>query len=1303
MGDNLDQVEPASNPPDWMDNIMRGIYERFPDENFEVAQEAISNVFEQNSLVAEIDKENSLNANRKRPRSPLMKPETRETIEIQDKRPKLVPLNDNNNNWSIPSNLGIRFEESNDNMMVDYSISREVSNLSTLCMPFNRIKIDQSLDSNEPTNPEVYQSFYPPENSQLLSGAYEDSQPFPDTYNSQPLPYEPLPGIYKNSQPLPSTYENSQPLPGTYNSQPLSTYDNSQPLSTYENSQPLPGAYESSQPLPGTYDNSQPLSTYENSQPSGIYQNSQSLPRTYENSQLLPGIYENSQRLPVTYENSRSQSEISSFDSSKNAQSQHESYENNRSPIEAHENAHSLLETYENAKSLVETYGNAQSLLATYENSQSPLDTYDNAHLHPEAFENAQPHPETYETYENATYGNVQPQPVTYDIVQNGQPQPTAHENALPQLETSSFDTIRNEDFEYESDLISLPESLVAIPNGDVKFEAEQDYFDKKSEMESDCDVIDLTSDDSEARSSSNLIKEELKDEVDGGQEIIDLTGDETDLKGSLNKIEMDVVNVKSEEKIKIENEIVAQSSHSGLVPASSLPGSFSLQRGFVAASSSMSTTHPIPQIWQRNGTTHSRDFQELLRLIPLNETKDTPIEDAMRKINAPDGQIDGMTIKLMDHQVLGVSWMVESENKDNKVKGGILADDMGLGKTVQTIATMVLNRPQQIKSNKVKSTLIVAPTALIHQWKNEILSKTDQEMFSIHVYHGSGKARLSQLKKYDVVITTYHTLIRDWPADPEVARGTLFRINWFRVVLDEAQNIKNMKSRASKACSELNTVHRWCLTGTPIQNHINDLYSYFRFLNVTWYSEWTNFHREISPANPSSMRKVQTILRGICLRRTKDSTLNGKPILELPEKTIDMVTNEFSQDERQFYDALETKSRIEFNRYLKDGSVLKNYAYILVMLLRLRQACNHPFLTQEDIGDVISKTGTSKPNGDNGDSSNSNEDLLKSKNLDNELARAKRVLPTKTYDQLIKNPSNNECPICLDVINNGVVTLCGHIFCQECINNVLEGDNQESGDFEDRRCPICRHVIKEDNLVNMNAFKQNAKRNEMSEDNNNIGFPSFINTLISPGQKSNTEGNEIQNCDGNDNVFANSQGAFISSTKIDQLLKELAAGQQEEPGTKTIVFSQWTSMLNLIEDLLIDAGYKFSRYDGTMDTGARDEAIQQLSHDPDTLIMLVSLKAGGVGLNLTKANRVIMLDCWWNPSVEDQAVDRVHRIGQFKNVIVKRLTIKNSIEDRILILQDKKRQLAAGALGEGDARVGRLTVNDLMFLFNQR
>ncbi|CAG8478974.1 11767_t:CDS:10 [Diversispora eburnea] len=1060
--------------------------------------------------------------------------------------------------------------------MADYSISREVSNLSTLCMPFNLIKIDQNLDSNEPTDLEsqtLYQSFYPPENSQLLPSTYE--------YNSQSLP-----GTYENSQPLPNTY-NSQPLPGTYeNSQPLpGIYEHSQPLhensQTYVNSQSPPGAYENSQSLPGTY-NSQPLSTYENS-------------HTYENSQPLPGIYENSQ----------SQSEISSFDSSKNVQPHHELYENNRSPIEAHEDEQSLLETYENAKSLNETYGN-QSLLATYEHSL--LETYENAHLQPEIFENAQPQPETYETYENPTYENAQPQPVTYNVVQNVQ-------NALPQLETNSFDAIQNEDFKYETDFISLPEQLVAIQNGNVKSEADQDYvdatIDKKFEIESECDVIDLTHDDPEVSSMSNLIKEEESKEVD----VIDLTIDDIDskenLSSNLHKVEIDV---KSEEKVKIENEIVAQSSHSGFVAASSLPSSLSLQRGFVAASSSMSTTQPIPQMWQRGGTTHSRDFQELLRLIPLNETKDAPIEEAMHKINAPDGQIDGMTIKLMDHQVLGVSWMVENEQKDNKVKGGILADDMGLGKTVQTIATMVLNQPQQIKSNKVKSTLIVAPTALIHQWKNEILSKTDREMFSIHVYHGSGKARLSQLKKYDVVITTYHTLIRDWPADPDVPRGTLFRINWFRVVLDEAQNIKNMKSRASKACAELNTVHRWCLTGTPIQNHINDLYSYFRFLNVTWYSEWTNFHREISPANSSSMRKVQAILRGICLRRTKDSTLNGKPILQLPEKIVDMVTNEFSEDERQFYDALETKSRIEFNRYLKDGSVLKNYAYILVMLLRLRQACNHPFLTQEDIGDVISKTGTSKPN------------------LENDLAHAKRVLPTKTYDQLIENPSNNECPICFDVIDNGVVTLCGHIFCQECIDSVFQGENHEGSDFEDRRCPICRHVI-----------------------------------------KSNTEGNEIQNCDGNDNVFANPQtGSFISSTKIDQLLKELAAGQREDPGTKTIVFSQWTSMLNLIEDLLIEAGYKFSRYDGTMDTGARDEAIQQLSHDPDTLIMLVSLKAGGVGLNLTKANRVIMLDCWWNPY-------------------------------RILILQDKKRQLAAGALGEGNARVGRLTVNDLMFLFNQR
>ena len=104
--------------------------------------------------------------------------------------------------------------------------------------------------------------------------------------------------------------------------------------------------------------------------------------------------------------------------------------------------------------------------------------------------------------------------------------------------------------------------------------------------------------------------------------------------------------------------------------------------------------------------------------------------------------------------------------------------------------------------------------------------------------------------------------------------------------------------------------------------------------------------------------------------------------------------------------------------------------------------------------------------------------------------------------------------------------------------------------------------------------------------------------------------------------------------------------------------------------------------------------------------VLLVSLKSGSVGLNLTSASRVIMLDMWWNPAIEEQAIDRVHRIGQTRRVVVHKLTIKNSIDEQIGLLQAKKREAASGALGDGVIRrkgqtASKLSLEDVLFLFS--
>jgi superfamily II DNA or RNA helicase len=166
------------------------------------------------------------------------------------------------------------------------------------------------------------------------------------------------------------------------------------------------------------------------------------------------------------------------------------------------------------------------------------------------------------------------------------------------------------------------------------------------------------------------------------------------------------------------------------------------------------------------------------------------------------------------------------------------------------------------------------------------------------------------------------------------------------------------------------------------------------------------------------------------------------------------------------------------------------------------------------------------------------------------------------------------------------------------------------------------------------------------------------------------------------------------TSSKVEALVEALETAAAE--GHKALVFSQWTSLLDLIEPALARAELSFARLDGsTRDRGA---VVARFQSDDGPPVMLVSLKAGGSGLNLTAADHVFLCDPWWNPAVEAQAADRTHRIGQERPVFVYRLVATNTVEERILALQDSKRALMDAALGDGAAAAG-LTKQDLLAL----
>lgn len=183
------------------------------------------------------------------------------------------------------------------------------------------------------------------------------------------------------------------------------------------------------------------------------------------------------------------------------------------------------------------------------------------------------------------------------------------------------------------------------------------------------------------------------------------------------------------------------------------------------------------------------------------------------------------------------------------------------------------------------------------------------------------------------------------------------------------------------------------------------------------------------------------------------------------------------------------------------------------------------------------------------------------------------------------------------------------------------------------------------------------------------------------------------------------------AGTKISEMVKILLSpgddtDEEKEPmlpPRKTIVFSQFTSMLTLVEPVLQQHGIKYVRYDGSMSNRAREEALNRLRTDAETRVLLCSLKCGALGLNLTVASRVVLLDLWWNPAIEEQAIDRVHRIGQMRPVLVYRLVVRDTVEERILALQDKKRQLASGALGDKNkALMNKLSLDDIAYLFRR-
>lgn len=620
--------------------------------------------------------------------------------------------------------------------------------------------------------------------------------------------------------------------------------------------------------------------------------------------------------------------------------------------------------------------------------------------------------------------------------------------------------------------------------------------------------------------------------------------------------------------------------------------------------------------------------------------------------------QPPGMTINLLPFQLEGLHWLVRQEQ--GEFHGGVLADEMGMGKTIQTIALMMHDRSK-------RPNLVIGPTVALMQWKNEIEAHTEPGMLKVLLYHGANRpTSVAELEKYDVILTSYAVLESVFRKEKYgfkrkerkvKEKSAIHAIPFYRVILDEAHNIKDRNTGTARAAMHLNTQKRWCLSGTPLQNRILEMYSLIRFMRIEPFNkyycykcpcaseEWmfsngrkcdecghlpmlhTNCFNHFMLKNiqkygiegdgATSFYHLRLLLKGIMLRRTK---LERADDLGLPPRVVEIRKDYFNPEEKDLYQSLYSDSKRKFNDFVAEGVVLNNYANIFTLITRMRQIADHPDLVLKKVGGNIGDSG-----------------------------RVEGVIM---------------CQLCDDEAEEPIESKCHHRFCRLCVTDYCE---LFVGDEKHLTCPVC-HI----------GLSIDLEQPALEVDEEMFAKALIVNRIT-------------QGAHG---------GQWRSLTKIEALVEELYRLRLDKHTIKLIVFSQFTLMLDLIEWRLKRAGFETVKLSGSMTPQQRDSTIKYFMNNTQVEVFLVSLKAGGVALNLCEASQVFLMDPWWNPSVEWQSMDRVHRIGQKRPIRITRFCIEDSIELKIIELQEKKATMIKATINADESAANRLTPDDLQFLF---
>uniref|UniRef100_M1APR1 DEXH helicase-like repair protein n=1 Tax=Solanum tuberosum TaxID=4113 RepID=M1APR1_SOLTU len=540
--------------------------------------------------------------------------------------------------------------------------------------------------------------------------------------------------------------------------------------------------------------------------------------------------------------------------------------------------------------------------------------------------------------------------------------------------------------------------------------------------------------------------------------------------------------------------------------------------------------------------------------------------------------------------------WLAWSLKQETIFKGGILADEMGMGKTVEAIALVLAQRELKKATTSssilpsspgtsqelptVKGTLVVCPVIGATQWFHEIELCTTKGSNKTVVYHGPNREKcMYKLEEYDFVITTYSVIQADyWPKRSKQNSknskwsddGSIENSAWVdedvstrKSILHSAHNIKSIHSNTTQAVLALESFYKWALTGTPLQNRMGELYSFVRFLQVTPYACYF-----CEDCNCSGLDFSSYDVCSQCSHQPERHFLWWKNAYEnegrdamvwLKYKILKSVMLRRTKKERAVDLALPTKTVTVRKDYLDE----REYNYYKTLHDRSRAQ----FEIYAQIGHLMNNLGQ----------------IL---GMITPLRQAADHPYLVMYSRKELASGNKEagdveqsCVLCQDAVEDPVVTCCRHVFCRACMIYLAE-------DVRETPCPSCTKPLTFD-------FTGNKDKGDSSSKPTVKGFRS--SSIL----------NKIQ------------LDKFKTSTKIEALKEEISDMFERDGSAKGIVFSQFTSFLDLIQYSLNLCGINCVQLVGSMSIAARDAALKRFTVDSHCKILLMSLKAGGVGSSL--------------------------------------------------------------------------------------